>query len=750
MKKIKYLMTFTLFLFTLMLFSLTAYGKVNIDNVDLKGDSNFIAKIKNLDTEAPEKVLYVSATGNDSNDGTINSPYKTINTALDNATAGTTVYVRSGSYAENIYFPNNGKEGSYITLKNYPNEYPKIIGTNKNDIPMIELDGHDYIHIEGFELCDYSARWCYGILFAGGENHVIIRNNTIHNIKCSKPNDPDNSGANGILLFGETEEPISNVYIGDNYIYDLQTGWCEALSVTANCEYVNVINNKIDSSTNIGIDFYGNNTDGYCPVESLNQPRFCIAAGNEVSNCVCDYATCYGLYVDGARDIVLENNISYNNQGGIEIGSEERNENYPVKNITVRNNLIYNNSENGITVGGWNDGSSGSDPLSGVVYDTTIYNNTVVNNASTGAGQLHIAMVDNIDIRNNIFYSDTTKPLVASDVSTATIKNLNFKNNLYFSSKNTENNVNFELNESSQTGMTDWKTLTGENGYYGNPLFTALNSNDYTIGENSPAVNTGDNSIFSGLYDLLNNNRIIDTIDIGAYEYQNGTVIIPTTESTTKTSTSTESSSETTTLTEITTESTTISAGTNKVWNFSDSIFSSYVGRVNATIDGLDIYKPASAITDGSGGTLDNIVFTKNIKLNKISALSASDLKNAFGTNLKAGATITVYYSDNGAGGIISIADNNLNKIASSETGIDKSFKKCQFTIPKDGYYYIYAAGTVNSYVYGISVSNPKTTADAATALKVIAGITIVEDITQYDFNNDGNVNLLDIIAYLK
>jgi parallel beta-helix repeat protein len=509
----------SVFALSAVIFGTSACAEVNTSDTDLMGDTAFVNKIENLDSETAENAIYVSPSGSDSNDGSKQSPYKSINTALDNAAVGTTVYLREGTYSENVSFSNSGTESAYITLKNYPGEKPVLKGTGKNDKAIIELDGHDYIHIEGLELCDYTAMWCYGILFSGGENHIIINGNTIHDIKCSKPNDPDNSGANAILLFGETKEPISNVYIGNNNIYNIVTGWCEVVSVTANCEYVNVINNTISSSTNIGIDFYGNNVDGYCPVESLNQPRYCLAAGNTVSDCVCDYSTCYGIYVDGARDITIENNISHDNQGGIEIGSEERNENYPVKNITVRNNLVYNNSENGITVGGWNDGSSKDDNVSGIVYNTKIYNNTVVNNGGSDAGQLHIAMVDGVDIRNNILYTDKNTPLVTSDVAKDKIKGLTFKSNLYYSEKNDSDSVSFELMEGSQKGMTEWKALTGETGSFANPSF----GNSYTLTSTSPAVNTGDSSVGSGRYDLANNNRVVDIVDIGAYEYQQAT-----------------------------------------------------------------------------------------------------------------------------------------------------------------------------------------------------------------------------------
>lgn len=487
-------------------------AEVNVEDVTLYGDDMFIEKIKNLDTEAqPKKSLYVSPTGNDDNDGSINSPFKTINTAMDEAKAGTTVYVRGGTYTENVYFPNNGNADGYITLRNYPGETPVIKGTGKNDTPILDLDGHDYIHIEGLELCDSTAKWAYGILFAGGENHIIIRNNTIHDIKCSAPDDPDNSGANAILLFGEKKEPISNVYIADNNIYDLVTGWCEALSVTANCEYVNVINNRVNNSTNIGIDFYGNNADGYCPVEELNQPRYCIAAGNEVSNCVCSYADSYGIYVDGARDIIIENNISHNNQGGIEIGSEELNENYPVKNILVRNNLVYDNSVKGITVGGWNDGSSKGDPLSGVVTQTKIYNNTLVNNDE----QLHLAMVDGLEIANNILYSNNNTPIVASDVDSRFMTDITFKNNLYYAEGRGASEAEFEVFEQNQQGMDSFKAITGENGSYGDPDFEA----DYSLKGTSIAIDKGA-AIDYGNKDLANNDRVQGTaVDIGAYEY---------------------------------------------------------------------------------------------------------------------------------------------------------------------------------------------------------------------------------------
>jgi hypothetical protein len=295
---------------------------------------------------------------------------------------------------------------------------------------MLDFGGSSYICVDGLEFSGYTAKWCYAMYMGGGENHIIIKNNNIHDIKCTQPDNPDNSGANGILLFGETKEPVSNVVIADNYIHDLVTGWCEALSITSNCEYINVLGNRVENNTNIGIDFYGNNADGYCPYEELNQPRYCTAIGNEVSNCICDYAECAGIYVDGARDIVVKQNISHDNQSGIEVGSEERNENYPVKNVYVLDNYVYNNKK-GIVVGGWNDTETSEDKLSGIVYDTTVKGNKV--ECDNGIN-LNIAMVDGLIVEGNEFVNTGRGGVVSSDVKTETVKNVKFKGNRYVTS----------------------------------------------------------------------------------------------------------------------------------------------------------------------------------------------------------------------------------------------------------------------------------------------------------------------------
>ena len=116
--------------------------------------------------------LYVSTTGdNNSGDGSFNNPYKTITKAAQQATPGTTVYVRGGTY-QNPNYGNNDiwkqenpviisgvhcAENMYITFMPYNAEtvIVKFDGTYG-----FQIANSSYIKIIGFEVInrDFSIR----------------------------------------------------------------------------------------------------------------------------------------------------------------------------------------------------------------------------------------------------------------------------------------------------------------------------------------------------------------------------------------------------------------------------------------------------------------------------------------------------------------------------------------------------------------------------------------------------------------
>lgn len=452
--------------------------------------------------------LYASPNG--TGDGSSKEDATDIQSALDEAKAGQTVYLMGGTYAldESIWVGCSGNENGYIIVRNYPGQKPSLTASSKaisknKEFPIFALDENvGYLIFEGLEFCNVKTETAIGIAaYDGGQHNIIIRNNKFHNLETNKPNN-SNCGANAILLFGEKKTPMNNWLIYGNECYDNVLGWCEAVSVAANCECIYVINNNVHDNTNIGIDFTGN--FGYCKDKSLDQPRYCIAAGNVIKNSISNYAECAGLYVDGARDILLVNNYLEGCQYGIEIGSEEKSVGYTVKNVYAYNNIILNNSNCGIRIGGYDKKSSG------VVENCVIANNTLVNNGTKGGeAEVVLSMLDGLIFVNNLVKSEKSK-MIYTDMTSSETKNVIIKNNCFISKENIE----FEYLGTSYSSLDhfnkafDFSNITGE----------VELSSTYTV-KSGVSIDAGDNSYVKLNYDFNFNERIIDNqVDIGATE----------------------------------------------------------------------------------------------------------------------------------------------------------------------------------------------------------------------------------------
>jgi len=82
-----------------------------------------------LAQSAAGATYYVSTTGNDTNPGTLSSPWRTIQHAANTAMAGATVYVMGGTYNESVSFPHSGSPGQLIRFESYPGQTALISGS---------------------------------------------------------------------------------------------------------------------------------------------------------------------------------------------------------------------------------------------------------------------------------------------------------------------------------------------------------------------------------------------------------------------------------------------------------------------------------------------------------------------------------------------------------------------------------------------------------------------------------------------
>ncbi|WP_314584755.1 discoidin domain-containing protein [Paenibacillus terrigena] len=86
--------------------------------------------VKSPSAQAAGNTYYVSTTGSDSNSGTQESPFRSIQKASSVMVAGDTCVIRSGTYHESIIPMNNGTATSPITYKAYSGEVVTISGSD--------------------------------------------------------------------------------------------------------------------------------------------------------------------------------------------------------------------------------------------------------------------------------------------------------------------------------------------------------------------------------------------------------------------------------------------------------------------------------------------------------------------------------------------------------------------------------------------------------------------------------------------
>ncbi len=83
-----------------------------------------------LSAQSIQAQYYVSPSGTDSNPGTLQLPFKTIQKAADIILAGETCFIMKGEYRETITPVNNGSADNPILFTNYNNEQVVILGSD--------------------------------------------------------------------------------------------------------------------------------------------------------------------------------------------------------------------------------------------------------------------------------------------------------------------------------------------------------------------------------------------------------------------------------------------------------------------------------------------------------------------------------------------------------------------------------------------------------------------------------------------
>ncbi|MEN8646167.1 right-handed parallel beta-helix repeat-containing protein [Bacillus cereus group sp. BceL062] len=388
---------------------------------------------------------YVSPAGSDLNPGTLNQPFATIQKAANVATEGSTIYIRGGIYNQKVHVTHSGSSGAPITFQNYQNEKVILDGSKVKleDDGLFTIEDKNYIQVKGLEFRNLKSMKVnetpIGIYITGTGSNIEIRNNYIHHIET-------NGNAHGIAVYRTSsyaQNNLNHIVLDNNEVANLKLGLSEAIAVNGNVDSFEVTNNKVHDN-NIGIVLIGH--EGVSPVAALDQARSRVVRNNIVHHNSSFNNTRYneystdGIYVDGGKEIIIEQNQSYENDLGIEVASEHAGKS--ASQITVRDNTISNNIMSGIAIGGY-------DNQQGNAENNTITNNIIYKNdiKDQESGQIEL----NYDTRNNVI---TNNHIYASNSRIFISNNFN---------KNAGNKLDFnhyygDFDQSN--GLWQWKRKT--------------------------------------------------------------------------------------------------------------------------------------------------------------------------------------------------------------------------------------------------------------------------------------------------
>ena len=449
------------------------------------GNLNYIRIASSTSAPTPTQspvvsgAFYVATNGNDANPGTESQPWRTIQKAANTLKAGQTVYVKQGTYKEQITVQNSGSADKWITFSSYPGQTATIDGTgismgNPVDGGLFQIYGKSYIKVTGFKIINSGYAGFYVTKYGTTpSSNIIFSNNYL-----------ERTWAAAIIMMGLASTPATNFIVDGNTLvqshYSDDAAAHEGISIGGNLEGFEVKNNVIRDSLHGAIDA----KDG--------------ARNGKIYRNTCTRTTYSCVYVDGytggASNIDIFENVVHDMKSqnvddvgsGFNIASEQGG---IVEKINIYNNLAYNNPGIALIIPWYSTGT---------VRDIKITSNTFYNNGIgyqyRGGIALDYDKATGVVVRNNILSQNNQYQISSKD--TAIIEN-NFID-----------------------GFRGYSTETrGTNYIEGNPQFINPANPDFHLKSISPAIDKG-SSISIVNVDFDGKSRPSGSgYDIGAYEY---------------------------------------------------------------------------------------------------------------------------------------------------------------------------------------------------------------------------------------
>jgi hypothetical protein len=272
----------------------------------------------------------------------------------------------------------------------------------------------------------------------------------------------------------------------------------------------------VHDNNNIGIDAIG-----YWGVAPANDRAIGgVISGNQVYNIDSYGNVAYGttraasgIYIDGAKNVIIERNTVHNCNIGIQVASEIAGG--FADSIIVRNNFVYSNQVSGLAMGGYDDNRGTTQNCKFI--NNTFFNNNTITTSAYGEMMLQCKIKCNI-IENNIFYGFTGKYLFVNYWSSDSAMVID--HNLYCTPFGSGAS-SWEWRRSWYWNWSLYQKGTGLDSHsvFIDPIIMSTSLPDIHLSAGSPAINAGIAIDGMGDFDFDGNARLNGLPDIGADEY---------------------------------------------------------------------------------------------------------------------------------------------------------------------------------------------------------------------------------------
>ncbi len=350
---------------------------------------------------------YVATNGNNGWPGTVSQPWRTIQYAAGRVVAGDVVWIRGGTYVEQVTPANSGQAGRPITYKAYPGEQPIIDGQNNSArLYNILLVNRRFITFDGIRVEEPWVSW------------VLIENSdyiTMQNMQFMNPTYPSSMQRNfwGIDIRNSNNNRITSSVLDRWGRYQEGDSEGNHIGIHGNNNMTRGIYNVIEYNTftygaqgciilNASYNVIRNNTFYNDWQKGIYVGWFTNPGGEPAGT---DWVAYRNLIEN--NQFIRSNNSQYDH-GGLGIEST-------AAGTIMRRNVMRNNDHFGLIVTVFGNGYALRD------WQTHIYNNTIVYNgldrfqyrghgltiSNHGLGlELHDTIVKNNIIYGNLTHAD--------------------------------------------------------------------------------------------------------------------------------------------------------------------------------------------------------------------------------------------------------------------------------------------------------------------------------------------------------